>query len=136
MAKYSDSQIWMYYIKVSYCRTAQRLEGPLYYIFKKYFFKKSFYGSKLAKWSNFMHGWLCRVVKVSKRARKCWKKPQIWFKTRFPKKILLTNLKYFNSYNTMKKKWCQYITLGIIFSRLVKLTYHFWINSQQLSTTL
>ena len=43
----------------------------------------------------------------------------------FQKKIVLANLKYFNSYNTMKKNWCQYITLGLNFSHLVKLTYHF-----------
>ena len=37
----------------------------------------------------------------------------------------LANLKYINGYNMMKKNWCHYITLGLIFSHLVKLTHHF-----------
>ena len=54
----------------------------------------------------------------------------------FEKKIGLANSKYINTFNMMKKNWCQYITLGLIFSHLAKLTYHFRIYSQQLSTTL
>ena len=74
-------------------------------------------------------------IKVSKRVKKCWKKPHIWLIMHFSKKFVLASLKYINSYNMMKKNWCHYITLGLIFSRLVKLTYHFLIYSQQLSTT-
>ena len=37
---------------------------------------------------NFMHESLYRVLKVSKRARKYRKKPQIWFKMHFSKKHL------------------------------------------------
>jgi hypothetical protein len=42
----------------------------------------------------------------------------------FQKKIVLANLKYISSYNMMKKNWCQYITLGLIFSHLLKLRHH------------
>ena len=40
--------------------------------------------------------------------------------------FVLANLKYINGYNMMKK-WCHYITLGLIFSHPVKLTHHFQI---------
>jgi hypothetical protein len=44
------------------------------------------------------------------------------------KKFVLANLKYINGYNMMKKSWFEnYITLGLIFSHLVKLKYHFGI---------
>ena len=58
-----------------------------------------------SKRSNFMHESLYRVVKVSKRARKCLKKPQIWFKTRFlKKKYIQADIKHINGFNIMKKK--------------------------------
>ena len=103
-------------------------KGPFNTFSKKKNFKKGFYRSKLAKWSNFMHGSLCRVVKVSKRARKCWKKPQIWFKKRFSKKFLswpIWNISIAKIW--WKKIWPHYTTLGVIFYHLVKLTGHFRI---------
>jgi hypothetical protein len=46
---------------------AQRSEGPLYYIFKKYFFKKGFYRLKLARELKF-YTWI--IIQGSKSLRK------------------------------------------------------------------
>ena len=66
--------------------------------------------------------------KSVKKGQKMTKKATNLVYNAFSKKnFVLANLKYINSYNMMKKNWCQYITLGLIFSHLVKLTHHFHI---------
>ena len=49
---------------------------------------------KIARKLKFYVKIIISKVKVSKRAKKCWKKPQIGLKTRFPKFFyVLANLK-------------------------------------------
>ena len=66
------------------------------------------------------------VVKVSTRAKKVPKKPQVGPITRFPKKNLswlIWNISIAKIW--WKKIWCHYINLGVIFPHSVKLTGHF-----------
>ena len=49
--------------------------------------------------------------------------------------FVLANLKYINGYNMIKENWCHYITLALISSHLVKLTYHFQIYKQEVTAT-
>ena len=63
-------------------------KGPFNTFSKNVFSKRVSTHQNQPNRSNFMHGSLCSVVKVSKRARKCGEKPKIWFKTRFLKKKL------------------------------------------------
>ena len=73
------------YITHSSLQPTEAGRAPLIH-FQKIFFKRVFMYQNQSKRSNFMHESLYRVVKVSKRARKCWIKPQIWFKMCFLKK--------------------------------------------------
>ena len=114
----------------------QRSEVPLLFIFKNFFQIKCFIYWNWSETSNFIPEWLYLVVKVSKRAKKSWKKPQFGVIPGFSEIFFgLANLIHINSYKMRKKLWCHYISLEVIFSRLVFLKHHFRIYSQQLSTT-
>ena len=54
------------------------------------------------------------------------KKATNWTYNAFSKKkFVLANWKFINCQNMIKNIWCHYITLGVIFPHLVKLTGHF-----------
>ena len=82
---------------------------------------------KLHENLNFMSKSLYLEVKVSKRAKKCQKKPQIGLIVRFPNFFLPWLIWHLKSIAKIwwKKIWCHIMTLGVNFSNLVNLTGHF-----------
>ena len=110
--------------------------GSAFLIHFQFFFLNKVFLSINSENSNFMPEWIYLVVKVSKRAKKSWKKPQFGVISVFSEFFLPWLIWYISIAILWEKKmWCHYISLGVIFSHLVKLRHHFQIYSQQLSTT-
>ena len=81
-----------------------------------------------SKISNFIPKWLYLVVKVSKRAKKSWKKPKITLIPCFSEQNLSWQIKLISIAITWGKKvWCYYMSFEVIFSHFVKKKCHFRI---------
>ena len=132
----SNYQTFLFLVLASgkFLRAHRGRKGPFNTFSKNIFSKLVSIDKNQPNNSNFIYGSLYRVVKGSKRAKNVEKSHKFGLKRIFQKKLFW--LIWNKSIPIMKKNWCQYITLGLIFSHLVNLTYHFRIYYQQLSTTL
>ena len=137
MVKITASESWVKKVNIPEVTHLTEVGRAPLIDFQKWFLNKVFYRLKLFRKFKF---YTCMTIS----GRKSVKKGQ-----KMTKKA--TNLVY-NAFSNFflswliwnismaivwwKKNWRHYITLGLIFSHLVKLTYHFQIYYQQLSTTL
>ena len=104
-----------------YCTEVR--SAPLIH-FQKLFGNKVFYILELVRK---FKSYIGMTISGSKRDKKCWKKPQIWFKIRFlKKKIGLAYSKYINTFNMMKKKMVSVYNFRTYFFPLCEVQNSFW----------